>query len=59
MCSILIISQILKIQMESHQIKIKFNIHIYNFHEDTKTLIGTESCGKVGFPMPGKIARPC
>jgi len=45
--------------MESHQIKIKFNIHIYNFHEDTKTLIGTESCGKVGFPMPGKIARPC
>ena len=35
MFSILIITQVLEVQMESNQKKTKDNIHIYNFHEDT------------------------
>jgi len=35
MCSILIISQVVDVQMESNQRQMKANIHIYNLHEDT------------------------
>jgi len=36
-CSILTITQVLEIYLESNQRQMKTNIHIYNFHEDTKT----------------------